>query len=134
MSISKKAVKLVLEYEESEGRNPVDVSSGQHIGYDILSVDSDGEDHRTIEVKGGSSGGIPDAFETEFTRKLKFVATHLYFVLFGDEEKKGKIHIIPKKEIDKYSDQHREVSHIKFASGLQNSIDDFLEAEREIER
>lgn len=99
-----------------------------------MSIDTDGEDHRTIEVKGTSKKRrIPDAFETEFTRKLKFVATHLYLVRFDDEGKRGKIHILPKKEIDKYSDQHREVSHIKFSNELQNDIGEYFITEKKIE-
>lgn len=128
-NLSKNGVSFVLEWETKNGREPKDVSQNRNfIGFDIMSIDNNGKNHRTIEVKStevkaDKSFGIPDAFETEFTRRLKFVATHLYVVVF---EKKSdtvsSLHVIPKEEIDKYSKKHIIVQHIKFASELQTRL------------
>ncbi len=115
------------KYEEDEGRRPLDVSQQRkYIGFDVMSVDPrpDGTDHRTIEVKSTRGKGIPDAFDTEFTRGLKFVATHLYLVRFA---KRGNepisLRIVPKAEIDKFSDEHRLGYRITFAQRLQRKVE-----------
>jgi hypothetical protein len=62
-------IKYVMHYERKHGRNPTDVSKNKSFtGFDIISIDKDDSNHRTIEVKATAKGGIPDAFETEFTR------------------------------------------------------------------
>lgn len=113
-----------MDHENRTGREPLDVSQKKNfVGFDIISVDRHGKDHRTIEVKSTAGEGIPDAFETEFTRGLRFVATHLYVVRFKkDEQTVDSLHIIPKEEIDKVSDSHRMVQHIKFASALKTRL------------
>jgi hypothetical protein len=117
-------IDYALDYERKMGREPLDVSQKRNfVGFDIISVDRDKKDHRTIEVKSTTGVGIPDAFETEFTRGLRFVATHLCVVAFKkDEETVENLHIIPKEEIDKYSDSHKMVQHIKFASTLKTRL------------
>jgi len=103
--LDRKGIVCVLDHEKRMGREPVDVSQKRNfVGFDIVSVDRHGTDHRTIEVKSTTGEGIPDAFETEFTRGLRFVATRLYVVAFKkDEVTAESLHIIPKEEIDKYS-------------------------------
>ena len=119
--LDRRGIAYVLEYEKKSGREPLDVSKKRNfVGFDIISVDRHGNDHRTIEVKSTTSEGIPDAFETEFTRGLRFVATHLYVVGFGKDV--IGLHVIPKEEIDKFSDRHRMVQHIKFASALKTKL------------
>ena len=50
MSVAKRAVSLVLEYETTRGWNPKDVSGNRtFIGYDIVSQGPEGET-RLIEV------------------------------------------------------------------------------------
>jgi len=122
--LDRRGIDYVLDYERKMGREPLDVSQKRNfVGFDIISVDRDKKDHRTIEVKSTASVGIPDAFETEFTRGLRFVATHLYVVAFKkDEVTVESLHIIPKEEIDKYSDSHKMVQHIKFASTLKTRL------------
>lgn len=128
MSLSEDGVSYALRYEERNGREPRDVSRGRKFpGIDIISFDGEG-DFRSIEVKATKGSGIPDAFETEFTRQLKFVATHLYVVRFKRGGGFDSLHVVPKKVIDQYSTPdkhgtaHRIVQHIKFASGLMNRI------------
>ncbi|KXA99877.1 hypothetical protein AKJ41_04720 [candidate division MSBL1 archaeon SCGC-AAA259O05] len=76
--ISRRGINYVIKYEKEKGREPIDVSkSDSHIGFDVISTGE--KEARTIEVKATESEtGIPDAFSTEFTRDMKFVASHLY--------------------------------------------------------
>lgn len=117
-------VSFVLDYEKKEGRSPTDVSKKRKfVGFDIMSVSPKEEDHRTIEVKTTKGIGIPDAFGNEFTRELRFVATHLYVVCIAKEgETVNSLHIIPKKEIDKYNKNHKISQHIRFASQLTTRL------------
>jgi len=99
-SIAEKAVKLVLDYEKKRGWNPIDVSRNRSIiGYDVFSTH--GNEIRTIEVKGTrKESAIPDATDTEFTRNLTLIATHLYIV--GNLEKPNEnpiLYIIPRKDV-----------------------------------
>lgn len=123
-ALERGGIEYALSFEKNQGREPVDVSRKRNfVGFDIISVDRQGSDHRTIEVKSTASEGIPDAFETEFTRGRRFVATHLYVVTFAKDEKTVEsLHVIPKEEIDKYSDSHMMVQHIKFASALKTRL------------
>jgi superfamily II DNA or RNA helicase len=58
------AMRVALEYERSQGRNPVDVSK-TGVGYDIRSEASDGE-VRYIEVKGHATTGDVTLYYTEW--------------------------------------------------------------------
>lgn len=94
-SISRKAVKFVLEYEIKHGKNVVDVQSDKKFrGFDVFSFSKDKKDIRTIEVKGTTGAGIPDCFETEFTRDKRLIATHMYVVKY-EKLKKPILYIIP---------------------------------------
>ncbi len=106
--------------------DPVDVSQRRgkkaFIGFDIISIDRAGNDHRTIEVK-ASRSNIPDAHENEFTRTLTFVPTHLYLVQFEEDEKTVRgLHIIPKHVVDQYSDRHKLVRRIVYANSLKTWV------------
>lgn len=82
-SISRKAVKFVVDYEKKQGRIVVDVQSNRKFrGFDIFSFSKDNRDIRTIEIKGTRGSGIPDCFETEFTREKRLIATHMYVVSY----------------------------------------------------
>ncbi len=98
MSVAKKAVSQVLKYEITRGWNPKDVSGNRtFIGYDIVSLGPEGET-RLIEVKGTrKKHGIPDMTETEFTRNLTMIATHLYIV--GNINSEPLLYIIPRKDL-----------------------------------
>jgi len=77
-----------------------------------------------IEVKGTKRKkkgiSIPEAFQTQFNKSKEIVADFLYIVKFLKKEK--KVYKIPKSIIDKYSDNHTIVKHIKFASALKTEI------------
>ena len=103
MTMADEGISYVMQYEKRCGREPVDVSRGRKFpGLDVMSIDNIDGHHGSIEVKATNGGGIPDAFETEFTRGLRFVATHLYVVNFKDR-KPSSLHIVPKNVIDQYS-------------------------------
>lgn len=101
-SVSRKAVKIVMECETNQGREPVDMQSNPRFkGFDVLSFSKDKKDIRVIEVKGTASPnlGIPDLYENELTRSGKLVATHLYLVKFDPVTKEfEKLFIIPASE------------------------------------
>jgi hypothetical protein len=98
--ISSRAVQFVIDYEIHQGREVVDVQTNKGFkGFDLFSFSKDKSDIRTIEVKGtAKKNGIPDFFETEFTREKKLIATHLYVVYF-ETPQKPRLHIIPASEI-----------------------------------
>ena len=120
-SIDKKAVKFVLDYEKERGWKPIDVSRNRSIiGYDILSMH--GDELRTIEVKGTRKEyAIPDAAETEFTRNLTLIATHLYIVGNMDNQNAKRIlYIIPRNDIKR---EHLAIKQtIHFRSALQKQL------------
>jgi hypothetical protein len=113
----------VIEYETKMKRNPRNVSRDRKfVGYDILSKSSDGKALK-IEVKSTFGKGIPDAYESEFSKDLRFVATHLYVVCFDKKTEDFKaLHIIPKKEVNKYQKKHKVVQRVRFASALQTKL------------
>ena len=112
---SRKAVKIVLEYEIKQGREPIDMQTNSKFkGFDVLSFSKDKTDIRVIEVKGTAvkGWGIPDLYENELTRTKKLVATHLYLVKFNPETKEfEKLFIIPSGEFK--SDDFD--SHLQFS-------------------
>ena len=101
--IDKRAVKIAMEYEKKNGREPLDTQTNAKFkGFDILSFSNDKKDIRVIEVKGTAvkNWGIPDLFENELTRSGKLVATHLYLVKFNQETKEfEKLFIIPASKL-----------------------------------
>ncbi len=125
-SLADQGVGYVIKFEKRRGREAVDVSHNRRfVGYDVISVEPQGSDHRTIEVKASKQPlpDIPDAFETQFTRTMRFVPTHLYVVMFGkDGRTVQSLHVIPKEEIDDHALEHRQVMGIKFASALKKKL------------
>jgi len=101
-SISRKAVKIVMDYEIQQGREPIDMQTNAKFkGFDILSFSKDKKNIRAIEVKGTAvkNWGIPDLYETELTRTKKLVATHLYLIKFDPVTKEFEdLFIIPASE------------------------------------
>lgn len=124
-SIAKQAVEYVIEYEEKLGRNVVDVQSNRNFrGFDLFSLSKkDKTDIKTIEVKGtNSSAGIPDCFETEFTRSKRLIATHMYVVSFSNP-KKIVLYIIPASAFK--PEYLSEVIHYKICRELTNKLEQF---------
>ena len=113
-SLSRKAVRFVINYERKRGRRVVDVqSNGKFRGFDLFSFSKDKKDIRTIEVKGTAGKGIPDCFETEFTRNKKLMATHMYVVCF-ENPKKPILYTIPASA---FLPEHlKETMHYKISS------------------
>mgnify|MGYP001613299699 FL=1 len=102
-SVSRKAVKIVMDYERKQGREPIDTQTNAKFkGFDVLSFSKDKKEIRAIEVKGTAveNWGIPDLHENELTRGKKLVATHLYLVKFkaGTREFE-KLFIIPSSKL-----------------------------------
>jgi len=119
MSISDKAVKFVINYEVKQSRKAVEVSTNANFkGFDLISIGK-GNDIKTIEIKGTTGKGIPDAFETEFTRNKRLIATHLYVVYFENDKPK-KLYIIPNSVIK--PEHLKEVIHYKFSSTFKTKI------------
>lgn len=120
-SVSKKAIDFVIQYEIKQGRNVLDVQTNKNFrGFDIFSFSKDKKDIRTIEVKGTTrKNGIPDCFETEFTRNKKLIATHMYVVNFVNL-KKPDLYIIPASA---FKPEHlRETIHYKISSTFKTKI------------
>ena len=124
-SISKQAVEYVIDYEEKLGRNVVDVQSNRNFrGFDLFSFSKkDKNDIKTIEVKGtNSSTGIPDCFETEFTRSKKLIATHMYVVSFANL-RNPVLYIIP---ANAFKPEHlSEVVHYKICREFTNKLEQY---------
>ena len=80
-----KEIKLVMEYERKQGRNPEDVSR-RYVGYDIKS------DDRLIEVKKRDiKYGFLFMTNNEFLTFLKNKNAYLYLVYYRDDKPKLKI-------------------------------------------
>ncbi len=121
--VDEQAVRIVLEYEKKRGWEPTDVSHNRSvIGYDVLSRNRN--ELRTIEVKGTRKEyGIPDAAETEFTRNMTLIATHLYVVGNLDNSKlKPILYVIPRKDIKKQYLKIKQTVH--FSSAFQKQLPD----------
>lgn len=120
-SISRRAVQFVLNYEINQGRTVVDVQSDKQFrGFDIFSFSKDKKDIRTIEVKGTErKNGIPDCFETEFTREKKLIATHMYVVNFCNPDNIA-LYVIPASA---FKPEHlRTIMHYKISSSFKTKI------------
>lgn len=120
-NVSKKAIDFVVQYEIKQGRNVLDVQTNKNFrGFDIFSFSKDKKEIRTIEVKGTTrKNGIPDCFETEFTRNKKLIATHMYVVNFVNLEKPD-LYIIPSSA---FKPEHlKETIHYKISSTFKTKI------------
>ncbi len=120
-SVSRKAVRFVMDYEKNHDRNVVDVQTNKNFrGFDIFSFSEDKKDIRTIEVKGTErKNGIPDCFETEFTRQKKLIATHMYVVNYSNPEL-PILYIIPASA---FKPEHlRSTTHYKVSSSFKTKI------------
>ena len=120
-SIANKAVKFAIEYEKNKNRRVIDVQSNRDFnGFDIISISKDGKNVKTIEVKGTTKeNGIPDCFETEFTRNKKLVATHMYVVYFFGN-KTPVLYVIPASAFKQ--EYLKEILHYRINSTFKNKI------------
>jgi len=119
-SVARKAVRFVLEYEKKNGRNVVDVQSDKKFrGFDVFSFSKDKKDIRTIEVKGTERSGIPDCFETEFTRDKRLIATHMYVVNYVNPDE-PVLYVIPASAFK--SEHLRTNIHYKISSPFITKI------------
>jgi hypothetical protein len=130
-NIARRAVKIVMEYETKNNREPVDMQTNSKFkGFDVLSFSKDKKDIRAIEVKGTAveGWGIPDLYENELTRSGKLVATHLYLVKFKPNTKEfEKLFIIPASEF-KLDDFEGHIQYaIKSNFYTRNKIKDKLD-------
>lgn len=122
-SVARKAVRFVIKYEEKQGREVVDVQSDRKFrGFDLFSFSANKKDIRTIEVKGTKSNGIPDCFETEFTRNKRLIATHMYVVSFRNP-KYPALYAIPASE---FLPEHlKETMHYKISTTFTKNLDKY---------
>lgn len=122
-NISKSAIQFVKLYEERAGRRVIDVqTNGKFKGFDLFSFSRENEeDIRTIEVKGTkSANGIPDCYETEFTKNKRLIATHMYVVSFYDPQKP----ILYKIPANAFKPEHlKEVIHYKIGTAFTNTLE-----------
>jgi len=110
------AVDYVKDHMTREGwtvKTSKDVSGKQRwIGYDLLAMR--GNEFRFIEVKGTEKKfSIPDMIETEFTRNLTLIATHLYVVGNLKKDKKPVLYIIPRVALKKEHFRVKRIIHFR---------------------
>lgn len=120
-NVSKKAIFFVERYERKQGREVINVQHNQAFkGFDLISISKNKKDIRTIEVKGTiKEKGIPDCFETEFTRNKKLIATHMYVVSYINLEK-PILYIIPASV---FKPEHlKETLHYRISSNFKTKI------------
>jgi len=87
-TVEQKAIKIVMEYEISQGRKPKDVSK-QRCGYDIKSGD------RCIEVKGESSKRASWIWISDtIVRNLGKELSNYYVYIVYDIKKNPKLKIL----------------------------------------
>jgi hypothetical protein len=125
-SIAILAERFVKEYLEDKGwtvKTSKDAKGkSKWIGYDLLAMK--GNEIRFIEVKGtGEEFGIPDMPDTEFTRNLTLIATHLCIV--GNLKKKNKkpvLYVIERNPLRRNRKYLRIKRTIHFSSTFQKRL------------
>lgn len=118
MTQASKAMEIAKRYEKNRtDTKPKDVSRNGR-GYDL-----EGSDGRKIEVKGcRSKQGIPDAHMNEFHREtLKLRADYLYVVRFDNGQAVG-LYTIPKAEVDRDSEDHMRIEHVRLVYDLRKKL------------
>lgn len=78
-------MRIAMEYEKSQGRNPEDVSA-QNIGFDIRSGDSSGN-IRYIEVKARAATGSVELTPNEWFKAQRFGDAYYLYVVLNAAEK-----------------------------------------------
>lgn len=128
MNFAQRGINFVLRYEKTQGRDAFDVSRDRsQFGHDVASRDPNSDEERTIEVKATKStrGGVPDAFQTEFSIEVgnvEFVADYLYVVRYNEDDSLHSLDVVPKDQIDQHRSDHKVVKHVKFASAFMRRL------------
>jgi hypothetical protein len=105
-----KAVDFVIANLKKKGWAVKTRKEGKWIGFDLLAIK--GDEVRFVEVKGTTKPfAIPDMAETEFTRNLTLIATHLYIV--GNVKEHPKLTIIPRRCFKKEYFSTKRTVHFK---------------------
>ena len=112
----KAAVEYVKNHLTKQGwtvYGKTDVRGKKWIGYDLLAIRD--REFRFIEVKGTEKEfSIPDMIETEFTRKLTLIATHLYIVgNLNNPRKTPILYEIPREAFSRRNFTLKKIIHFK---------------------
>lgn len=114
------------KYFQREGYIVDDVSTskkGTNLGYDLI-VKKNG-DLQTVEVKGTTGTGIPDAYESEFEGldgDPKFIADLLCLVRLNKRYMLKDVVILTKEEINDINFTHVTTRRIRFSSTLKTRV------------
>lgn len=114
------------KYFLREGYHVKDVSTskrGTNLGYDLI-VQKNGES-KTVEVKGTTGTGIPDAYESEFEgldEDPKFIADILCLVRLNKQYVLKDVVILTKDEINDTNFTHVTTRRVKFSSTLKTKV------------
>lgn len=90
--IEARGMAIAMEYERNAGRSPEDVSN-ENIGYDIRSVDRDGN-IRYIEVKARARVGDVALTQNEWFKAQRFGKDYYLYVIFNAGTDKPELYII----------------------------------------
>lgn len=120
---NKRGTEFVKAFLESNDGGNWTIQKATGKGFDLLATRS-GQSMK-IEVKTTTKDpGIPDCFSSEFDDEKKLVADYMYVVRVTRRLKFRRLDILPKEEVDRYSDKHRIVRRIVIASRLVNDLRD----------
>ena len=130
--VNNEAMKQAMRYYRKLNYIVDDVSGNKKRGkkgYD-LEISKDGE-KKSVEVKGTTKNGIPDAYESEFDgidkepkepKELKFKAHELCLVKMNSSFKSEEIVILSREQIDEYQNFHKVVKRVRFSSRLRTNV------------
>lgn len=110
------AIELVKRHLTKHGwtvYSKMDVRGKKWIGYDLVAMRR--KEFQFVEVKGTKKEfAIPDMVETEFTRKLTMIATHLYVVgNLNNPKKKPILFVIPREAFKRNNFATKRMVHFK---------------------
>ena len=127
--VNNEAMKQAMRYYRKLNYIVDDVSGNKKRGkkgYD-LEISKDGK-MKTVEVKGTTRNGIPDAYESEFKgldkepKEFKFKANELCLVKMNSSFKSEEIVILSREQIDEYQNFHKEVRRVRFSRELITDV------------
>lgn len=106
-------VKRYLTEQDWTVYTKTDVYGKKWIGYDLVAMRK--KEFQFVEVKGTKKEfAIPDMVETEFTRKLTMIATHLYVVgNLNSPKKKPILYVIPREAFKRNNFATKRIVHFK---------------------
>jgi Holliday junction resolvase-like predicted endonuclease len=114
--VEEAAIEHVKRYLTEQGWTvyaKTDVEGKKWIGYDLMAMRK--KEFQFVEVKGTEKEfAIPDMVETEFTRKLTMIATHLYVVgNLNSSKKKPILYVIPRDAFSRDNFAAKRIVHFK---------------------